>query len=521
MAADDVEAVVKNAEAIDDDGTTPKSVDDNDDKQDEEVAVNVADRGAGQSCHDTVQGHAEARRGPKGGAADDGVPLMSVSVAADDNDDKDEQTEENLQPNEDDVIEIPLDSFSMFFVAETWHEHLPPFVLYLLQMWILALITKFLAKTGLGYSPVDVMVQILTCLIVVFTSKDLVDGLLFIGRPISDDSNPRRRRRRTRLSLKWEISNFMRLSEGAFTVVVSFIFIAKSQDVVQLFQDFAAMAFVSQIDDGYFELARRGLFGKASKNMAERVSYCSYHSKKKTNWRFLRYAIFALIPLAMMITLSFLVDSDILRPVSGTLTLHMEHGGSSVCSACKSHRLWPYYANAYAEDVCVPYPREPLHFDGEGVTGTPGKAQLGLYLNATHFSVFASSIGTYFPKTPLYPDWVDPVLKDQVDEDCKRIFSIDGGATELLSFRRNHTIEAEDRTLLNFAVLMDRGEGYSLVKSGDAECFFTSKIKEEECDGSQESSLSRAYYNSSGSGRSGLIRAWVVFDLKVMADFVR
>ncbi|EJK77810.1 hypothetical protein THAOC_00333, partial [Thalassiosira oceanica] len=67
---------------------------------------------------------------------------------------------------------------------------------------------------------------------------------------------------------------------------------------------------------------------------------------------------------------------------------------------------------------------------------------------------------------------------------------------------------------------MDRGEGYTVVKSGDAECFFTAKIKEEECDGSQESSLSRAYYNSSGSERSaaGLIRAWVEFDLKVMAD---
>ncbi|EJK58287.1 hypothetical protein THAOC_21604 [Thalassiosira oceanica] len=485
MTAYDEEEAVKNAEATD---TSPKSVND-EDKDDEEAAVNVAE------------------------VVDDGVPLMSV--VPDNDDDKDEQTE---HPNEDDVIEIPLDSFSMFYVAETWHEHLPPIALYCMQMWILALITKFLAKTGLGFSPVDVMVQILTCLIVVFTSGDLVDGLLFIGRPIRDDSNPRRSRRGTRLSLKWEISNFMRLSEGAFTVVVSFIFIAKSQDVVQLFQDFAAMAFVSQIDDGYFELARRGLFGKASKNMAERVSYCSYHSKKKTMWRFLRYAIFALIPLAMMIALGFLVDSDILRPVSGTLTLHMEHDGTNVCSACKAHRLWPYYA--YAEDVCVPYPREPLQFEAGDMNGTAGKAQLGLYLNATHFSVFASSNGTYFPKTGLYPDWVDPVLKDQVDEDCKQIFSIDGGATELLSFRRNPTMEAEDRTLLNFAVLMDRGEGYTVVKSGDAECFFTAKIKEEECDGSQESSLSRAYYNSSGSERSaaGLIRAWVEFDLKVMAD---
>jgi len=438
--------------------------------------------------------------------ADDVVPLK-LAVAAD-NDDKEEQTEgaENDPSEEvgDNVIDIPQDSFSMFYVAESWCGHLPPIAVYTMQMWILALIMKSLDKTQ--ESQVDMMVQILTCLIVVFTSRDMIDGLLFIGRPIRDDSTPRRQG--TKLSLKWEISNFMRLSEGAFTVCVSFVFIAQAKDVVDLFQNFAAVAFVSEFDDGYFELARRGLFGKASKNMAERVSNCSYHSMKKTKWRFLRYAIIALIPLAMMIALGFLFDSKHVRPVSGTLALHMEHDGTNVCSACKGHNLWPYYdhiiINENAEDVCVPYPREPLQFGG-GIQGTAGKAQLGLYLNATHFSVFASSNGTFFPKTffPKTALYLDPVLKDQVDKDCKRIFSTDGGATELFSLRRNNEMKAKDRTLLNFAVLMDRSEGYSVVDSGDAECFFTKMMKEEECN---------------GLGRSSLSRVWVMFDLNVMAD---
>ena len=174
------------------------------------------------------------------------------------------------------------------------------------------------------------------------------------------------------------------------------------------------------------------------------------------------------------------------------------------------------YWEAFWVDVCVPYPREPLIFLGDANGTEVSKIQLGLYLSMTHFSVVVSNNGTYFPK--IDPDYYDPKVKNQNNDSCKRIFGIDGGAYELLSFKRDHSMKAKVRSLLNFAVLLDQSNDYSVVDSGDIECFFTSKVKEEVCDGSKKDLLGQIYYDSSTSQESRLTRAWIVFDLKVLAD---
>lgn len=74
------------------------------------------------------------------------------------------------------------------------------------------------------------------------------------------------------LSLKWEIANLMRMIEGCFAIVVSFIFIVQSANVLDLFLNFVAVEFVSAMDDAAFFLAKKSFFGNTLKQHADRVS---------------------------------------------------------------------------------------------------------------------------------------------------------------------------------------------------------------------------------------------------------
>lgn len=125
-----------------------------------------------------------------------------------------------------DIISIPEDSFSMFFVAVSWGEHVPPAIVFLVQIWILALIVKSMTGPDLAGSDVSLMVQVLGATVSVFSASDFVDGLLFVGRPVTMGGDPLARRGAKR-SCKWEFSYLMRLSEGIFFVCVSFMFISQ------------------------------------------------------------------------------------------------------------------------------------------------------------------------------------------------------------------------------------------------------------------------------------------------------
>ena len=51
---------------------------------------------------------------------------------------------------------------------------------------------------------------------------------------------------------KWELSNSLRIIEGALVIVVSFIFIVQSATAIDLWLNFAAVQFVGTLDDTAF-----------------------------------------------------------------------------------------------------------------------------------------------------------------------------------------------------------------------------------------------------------------------------
>ena len=210
-----------------------------------------------------------------------------------------------------DKIKIPEDSFSMFYAAKNWKEGLPPLMVFTLQLFTLSLILYNLLETNgspldLQYNiPVDVqlevtMSQVIACIISVYTAADFVDALFFVRRPIILPNCQDERREIKDLSLKWEFSNLMRMSEGAFAIAVSFVFIVQSTTVIDLFLNFAGVAFVSELDDAHFKLAERGLLGKRAKKLADRLSTFKVHTDEKKVRGIIRNCLFVTIITGML-----------------------------------------------------------------------------------------------------------------------------------------------------------------------------------------------------------------------------
>ena len=311
---------------------------------------------------------------------------------------QDEEEDEQLD------IEIPQDSFSIFYVAKTTHEHLLPIAVFLMQISILSLILYNLLQTqgsplDLTMNiPVDVPIEVtiaqyLACLVSVFTATDFTDGVFFLKRRILNEDDYLRLHddnQRPPYSIKWEASNLMRMAEGLLVISVCFVFIVQSTTVIDLFLDFAGVAFVSELDDVAFRLADRGFLGVAAKRLADKVLMCKAHNEEKGEHRGMkirkaaRVVLFATIALVMWIGLSYFArEQDVLnwacksvsltigeaklvryRSFSGTYILTgrrhakravyvQEQGeGSAFLAYCEETNRWTVYNN-------------PLHFDDD------------------------------------------------------------------------------------------------------------------------------------------------------------
>ena len=87
--------------------------------------------------------------------------------------------------------------------------------------------------------------QYIACLVSVFTADDFVSGMLYIGKtvqrssysPVNEENGERRLPKHVRA--KWEITNALRVIEGALAIIVSFIFIVQSFEAIELWLNFA------------------------------------------------------------------------------------------------------------------------------------------------------------------------------------------------------------------------------------------------------------------------------------------
>ena len=172
--------------------------------------------------------------------------------------------------------------------------------------------------------------------------------------------------------------------------------------------------------------------------------------------------------------------------------LHLEHGTANACSVCGEKNMWTVreliglYGN-----TCLPFPREPLVF--EGANSTIVSSQLGLFLNETHFSVFVSNGA----------------------DSSAVLCSVHEGSKEILSIKRRNVTKLMEQTHVDLAVFLNKTKDFfgEVVDPGGIDCFTKSSINEHECDGSKEGTLRQVYDPS--LKKSDLMRAWIQLDLKV------
>ena len=87
-------------------------------------------------------------------------------------------------------------------------------------------------------------------------SVDFVNAVYFVQRPVLLSKSRDGLFETQDLSLKWELSNLI------FAVAVSFFFIVQSTTIIDMFLNFARVAFVSKLDDTHFKVAERELLCK-------------------------------------------------------------------------------------------------------------------------------------------------------------------------------------------------------------------------------------------------------------------
>jgi len=143
---------------------------------------------------------------------------------------------------DDDIIDIPNDSFSMLYVAETPFEHIFPLAIFAIQIMILVLISinlleinerEISAKLNIPADvPLTVKIsQFVACAVSVFTADDFVSGIVLAGSRVAQQHEgiDNEEGKIAKIAKKFELANILRLTEGALVILVSFIFIIQSR----------------------------------------------------------------------------------------------------------------------------------------------------------------------------------------------------------------------------------------------------------------------------------------------------
>jgi len=121
--------------------------------------------------------------------------------------------------------------------------------------------------------------QLLALVVAVISQDDVISTLSLVS--VGYDS------RRPGIPLaasrtKWIFSNVCRFSIGLASLFISFLFAVQSETVLDIFKDFAAMAFVSDIDDAAFGLAKRGFISSALEDATRNLEDVTFYQREDT-----------------------------------------------------------------------------------------------------------------------------------------------------------------------------------------------------------------------------------------------
>ena len=161
-------------------------------------------------------------------------------------------------------------------------------VIFIQVLTLSLVLSDRLASSTLDYNTlnipadVDIQVRLAQCvalLIVVFTQDDTIVAL----RQLDDGYHAQLTDTFTAISFtKWLLSNICRLLVGWLELFVAFLLIVQEDSVIDIFLNFLAVAFVSEVDNLAHALALQGFAGTRVQTMAERVHYTTYIPTART-----------------------------------------------------------------------------------------------------------------------------------------------------------------------------------------------------------------------------------------------
>jgi len=203
----------------------------------------------------------------------------------DDDDDDDDVNTSKAEP-EDDLVQFPADTFGFLIVSRPCS--IPFFTAWFvvaLKNTIFAMVCFDLAgRDPEGISaliPVLVsqsvfVTQLLSYGLLILTQNDLLSAATLLYRGYNEDIQ--RTFPQGGQKWQWLMSVIMAFVDGAFGISTTFLLVVTSDTVLDVILNFAAVAFVSDLDEIFFALAQIGILGKANFNAAEAVAFRSYRS---------------------------------------------------------------------------------------------------------------------------------------------------------------------------------------------------------------------------------------------------
>jgi len=113
--------------------------------------------------------------------------------------------------------------------------------------------------------------QGLAILVTVFVASDNIDALDVFYVKLDKKDSSLIDKFPEAATWKWGLAHILQFIVGTLGIVVSFIFIVQSTEVLELFGNFVVVQFVSMLDDVAFELAIRHLFTSNLLEVAQRI----------------------------------------------------------------------------------------------------------------------------------------------------------------------------------------------------------------------------------------------------------
>eukprot|EP00978_Attheya_sp_CCMP212_P010776 scaffold26246_cov28-Attheya_sp.AAC.1 len=212
-----------------------------------------------------------------------------VSSSSDEEEANKSVSTENTQADEDKIFEPMKDTFSLMFICNIKSLGFAySIVFFALQVAILSLIIYNILNNATKGNPLNIPVdtsldvvwaQVLALFVSLITQSDFMATFDLINVKYDD----------TVLSLfegatrtKWIVSNICRFIVGVFSVAISFILIVQSITVIELFFNFAAVQFVSDLDNIAFQLAYKGymVMGDLEQTTRKLINHVQFRQRK-------------------------------------------------------------------------------------------------------------------------------------------------------------------------------------------------------------------------------------------------